>query len=245
MLNFQMEKYYMSSKFTVIESTDEDKLQEMDRINKIAKLNEIWERQLYKSIESVLVNGGRAIQDLTQAELMKIGLSGVKYICSLRDVKSENVKIGTDYTESLEDNRAKFQMIDFIFSVLGCLTLRNFVTTFPIEKYYKGAKWEEKDYFYTMDVLKDMDWDKPIGRDELSELLWDYENEEIRHTYIEFTTVASAIFRAQTGKGIAETWCDNMGIPTFTEDKETGIMKNNRTGDIIKPKKVSHIQIVK
>ncbi len=235
----------MSSKFTVIESTNEDKLQEMDRISKIAKLNEIWERQLYKSIESVLVNGGRAIQDLSQAELTKIGLSGVKYICSLRDVKRENVNIGTGYTESLDDNRAKFQMIDFIFSVLGCLTLKNFVTTFPIEKYYKGAKWEEKDYFYTMEVLKDMDWDRSIGRDKLSELLWDYENDELRHVYIEFTTAMSAIYRAQTGKGIAETWCDNMGIPTYTEDKETGIMKNNRTGDIMKPKKASHIQIVK
>lgn len=31
----------MNNKFTVIESTDEDKLQEMDRINKIAKINEI------------------------------------------------------------------------------------------------------------------------------------------------------------------------------------------------------------
>ena len=235
----------MSSKFTVIESTNEDKLQEMDRISKIAKLNEIWERQLYKSIESVLVNGGRAIQDLSQAELTKIGLSGVKYICSLRDVKRENVNIGTGYTESLDDNRAKFQMIDFIFSVLGCLTLKNFVTTFPIEKYYKGAKWEEKDYFYTMEVLKDMDWDRSIGRDKLSELLWDYENDELRHVYIEFTTAMSAIYRAQTGKCIAETWCDYMGIPTYTEDKETGIMKNNRTGDIMKPKKASHIQIVK
>ena len=136
-------------------------------------------------------------------------------------------------------------MIDSIFGVLGCLTLRNFVNTFPIEKYYKGEKWEEKDYFYTMEVLNDMDWDKPIGRDKLSELLWDYENEELRHAYIEFTTAASAIFRAQTGKSIAETWCDNMGIPTYTEDKETGIMKNNRTGNIMKPKKTSHIQIVK
>lgn len=176
---------------------------------------------------------------------MKIGFSGVKYICSLRDVKRENVRIGTGYTESLDDNRVKFQMIDFIFSILGCLTLTSFVTTFPINKYYKGAKWECKDYFYTMEVLKDMDWNKPIGRDKLSELLWDYENEELRHAYIEFTTAASAIFRAQTGKGIAETWCDNMGIPTYTEDKGTGIMKNNRTGDIMKPKKTSHIQIVK
>ena len=235
----------MSSKFTVIESTEKDKLQEMNRISKIAKLNEIWERQFYKSIESVLVNGGRAIQDLSQAELMKIGFSGVKYICLLRDVKRENARIEIGYTESLDDNRAKFQMIDFIFSVLGCLTLRNFVITFPVDKTYDGEKWECKDYFSTMDVLSKMDWDKPIGRDKLSELLWDYENEELRHAYIEFTTAASAIFQAQTGKGIAETWCDNMGIPTYTEDKETGIMKNNRTGDIMKPKKTSHIQIVK
>lgn len=34
----------MSSKFTVIESTNVDKLQEMDRVNKIAKLNEIHRR---------------------------------------------------------------------------------------------------------------------------------------------------------------------------------------------------------
>ncbi len=27
-------------------------------------------------------------------------------------------------------------------------------------------------------------------------------------------------------------------------DKETGIMKNNQTGDIVKPKKASHIQVV-
>lgn len=245
MLSFHKERYYMSEKFTVINSTDEDKTKEMDCVNRIAKLNEIWKRQFYKSIERVLVNGGRAIQDLSQAELMKIGFSGIKYICSLRDIKRENVRIGTGYTESLDDNRAKFQMIDFIFSVLGCLTLRNFVNTFPIGKTYDGAKWECKDYFSTMEVLKDIDWDKPIGRKELSELLWDYMNADLRNAYIEFTTAMSALYRAQTGKGIAETWCDNMGIPTYTEDRETGIMKNNQTGDIMKPKKVSHLQIVK
>ena len=88
-------------------------------------------------------------------------------------------------------------------------------------------------------------WDKPIGRDELSELLWDYMNADLRHAYVEFTTAMSAIYKAQTGRGIAETWLDDLGIPTYTDDKETGIMKNNRTGDIMKPKKASHIQIVK
>lgn len=95
-----------------------------------------------------------------------------------------------------------------------------------------------------MEALSKMDWDKPIGRDELSELLWDYDNSDLRHAYIEFTTAMSVIYRAQTGKGIAETWLDDLGIPTYTEDRETGIMINNQTGDIMKAKKASHIHIV-
>lgn len=236
----------MSSKFTVIKSTDEDKNKEMDRIYKIAKLNEIWERQYHNSIlQAMEKNKGIKVADYPQDDLMKIALSGIKYICSLRDVKRENDRVGTGYQRSLQESQVTFQLIDAIFTVCGCLTLRNFVTTFPIDKDYDGAKWECKDYFYTMDVLSKMDWNKPIGRDELSELLWDYENTNLRHAYVEFTTAMSSIYRSQTGKGIAEQWCEDMGIPTYTEDRETGILKNNQTGDIMKPKKASHIQIVK
>lgn len=237
----------MNNKLTVIESTDEDKLQEKNRTNRIVRLNKLWERQYRNSVLQLAQKNKdiKAVADYPQPDIMKIAFSGIKYICSWRDVRRENNRHGIEYQQTLEEAQAIFQLIDVIFTVCGCLTLRNFVTTFPIEKYYKGAKWEEKDYFYTMEVLKDMDWDRSIGRDKLSELLWDYENDELRHVYIEFTTAMSAIYRAQTGKGIAETWCDNMGIPTYTEDKETGIMKNNRTGDIMKPKKVSHLQIVK
>lgn len=234
----------MSSKFTVIESTDEDKLQEMDRISKIAKLNEIWERYLFDVVMRYTKEYG-TLYKLPQDKLAKVGLAGIKYICSCRDVSRENVRLGIDEPKSLKQNQYRFQMIDSIFGVLGCLTLQNFVNTFPVDKTYDGEKWECKDYFYTMDVLSKMDWSKPIGRDKLSELLWDYENEELRHTYIEFTTAASAIFRAQTGKGIAENFFEDRGVPVYTMDKETGIMKNNQTGDIIKLKKVSHLQIVK
>lgn len=237
----------MSSKFTVINVTNEDKDKEKNCANRIVRLNKIWERQYRNSILRAAQKNKdiKLIADYPQSDIMKIAFSGIKYICSWRDVRRESDRHGVEYTQTLEESQATFQLIDAIFTVCGCLTLRNFVTTFPIDKTYDGAKWEEKDYFYTMEVLKDMDWNKPIGRDKLSELLWDYENEELRHAYIEFTTSASAILRAQTGKGIAETWCDNMGIPTYTEDKETGIMKNNRTGNIMKPKKTSHIQIVK
>ena len=234
----------MNNKFTVIESTNDDKLQEMDRISKIAKLNEIWERYFFDMVMRY-TEEYETLYKLPQDKLAKVGFAGIKYICSCRDVSRENTKLGIDEPKTLKQNQYRFQMIDSIFGVLGCLTLRNFVNTFPIEKYYKGAKWEEKDYFYTMEVLEDMDWNKPIGRDELSELLWDYENEELRHAYIEFTTAMSAIYRAQTGKGIADKFFEDRGVPVYTMDRETGIMKNNQTGDIIKPKKASHLQIVK
>ena len=236
---------YMDNKFTVINSTNEDKNKEMNRVNRIARLSELWERQYYTALEKSCTGRKGKISDLPQDELAKIGFAGIKYICSMRDVTRENRRLGIDEGRTLAEEQVRFTVIDGIFTILGCLTLRNFVTTFPIDKTYDGAKWECKDYFSTMEVLSNMNWDKPIGRDELSELLWDYDNEDLRHAYVEFTTAMSAIYRAQTGKGIAETWLDDLGIPTFTEDKETGIMKNNRTGDIMKPKKVSHLQIVK
>lgn len=235
----------MNDKFTVINSTDEDKSKEIDRVNRIAKLNEIWERQYYTALEKACTGRSGMLKDLPQDELAKRGFAGIKYICSMREITRENRKLGIDESRTLAEEQLRFTVIDSIFTILGCLTLRNFVTTFPIDKTYDGAKWECKDYFSTMDVLSKMDWDKPIGRDELSELLWDYDNEELRHAYIEFTTAMSAIYRAQTGKGIMEKFLEDRGVPTYTMDKETGVMKNNGTGDIMKPKKVSHIQIVK
>lgn len=156
----------------------------------------------------------------------------------MRDVSRENRRLGIDEGRTLEEEQLRFTVIDSIFTIIGCLTLRNFVTTFPIDKSYDGSKWECKDYFSTMEVLSKMDWDKPIGRDELSELLWDYDNSDLRHAYNEYTSAMSAIYKAQTGKGIIEKFFEDRGVPTYTIDKETGVMKNNMTGDTMKPKKV-------
>lgn len=55
----------------------------------------------------------------------------------------------------------------------------------------------------------------------------------------------SKLCQSQTGKSIAEQWCDDMGIGTYTVDKESGIIKDNQTGNITKSKKNSHLHIVK
>jgi len=236
----------MGDKLKIVKPTETEYYEETKRVYRTVLLNEAWERQYHNSVlQAIEKNRGIKVADYPQDDLMKIALCGIKYICSIREVKRENDRLGTGYAPSLEEQKIKFQLIDAIFTVCGHLTLRNFVNTFPIDKDYDGAKWECKDYFYTMDVLSKMDWDKPIGRDNISELLWDYENADLRHAYIEFTTAMSAIYRSQTGKGIAEQFCEDHGIGTYTVDKETGIMKNNQTGDIVKPKKASHLHIVK
>lgn len=234
----------MSDNFRVIKGNADTV--NTNRIMRTIALHDCWERQYHNSVLQAAQKNKdvKVIADYPQADIMKIAFSGIKYICSWRDVKRENNRLGVDQ-QTLEEAQATFKLIDAIFTVCGYLTLRNFVTTFPIDKTYDGAKWECKDYFYTMEVLKNIDWDVPIGKDTLSDLLWNYENEDLRNAYIEFTTAMSAIYRAQTGKGIAEQFFEERGVPTYTMDRETGIMKNNQTGDTMKPKKVSHIQVVK
>jgi len=233
----------MDNKFTVIKG--DANAVDTNRIMRTIALHDCWERQYHNAIYKAMSNNkGKQIADYPQDDLMKIALAGIKYINSVREIRRENARVGTDYKQSLEESQATFNLIDAIFTVMCYVKLKNLVITFPIIKDFDGHKWESKDYFYTMEVLSKMDWNKPIGRGAISELLWDYENDDLRHAYVEFTTAMSAIYRSKTGKGIAEQFCEDMGVPTYAVDKETGIMKNNQTGEIGKIKKGSHIHIV-
>lgn len=236
----------MCEKFTVINGVNIEQ-EKANHAYKVVRLSQLWEKQYRNSVlQAMERNRGIEIPDFPQHDLMKIALSGIKYICSLRDLQRENDILKTGYKRSLEESQVMFQLIDAIFTVCGYLTLRNFVTTFPIEKDFDGAKWECKDYFYTMEVLSKMDWDKPIGRDNISNLLWDYKNHELRNAYIEYSCIMSNIYRSQTGKGIAETWLEDMGVKTYTINDDLGIIRDNKTGEIRKlSKKPSHLQIVK
>lgn len=231
--------------FTVMQTTDEDRDKEMQRVYRMAKLNERWERQFFDSTIKSCNEKSGTIAELPQDELAKMAFAGVKYICSMREITRENIRLGINEPKTLAENQVRFQMIDGIFSLLGSLTVKNFVTTFPITKEYDGEKWQSKDYFYTIDVLSKMDWDKPIGRDNMYDLLWDYQNDDLREVCVEFTSAMSAIYRFQTGKNIAEEWCDDLGIPTYSVDNENRIMRDNQTGKVTKIRKKSHIQIVK
>ena len=59
-------------------------------------------------------------------------------------------------------------------------------------------------------------------------------------------SIISNMYKAQTGRGIMEKWCEEQGIGTFTMNQELCIFKDNQTGEIHKlSKKPSHLKIVK
>lgn len=234
----------MSNSFTVIKGKSDTV--DTTRIKNLLTVYNCWQRQYHNAIcKTMEENEGKKIEDFPQEDLMKIALSGVKHVISVLEIRRENTRIGTDYTKTLEESQATFDLIDALFSVMGCIKLKNFVTIFPITKEYDGEKWQSKDYFFTMDVLSNMDWDKPIGRDNMYDLLWDYQNDDLREVCVEFTCAMSAIYRSQTSKGIVEEWCDEIGIPTYAVDNTNGIMRDNQTGKVTKIKKKSYIQVVK
>ena len=234
----------MSNNFTVIKGNAD--IENSNRIMRTIALHSCWQRQYLNAIQkAVSENKGKKIEDYPQKDLMKIALSGIKYINLVCEIRKENERMGTDYWQSLNDSQAIFNLIDVIFTIIGYIKLKNLVITFPITKEYDGDKWQSKDYFFTMDVLSKMDWDKPIGRDKVYDLLWDYQNDDLREACVGFTCAMSAMYRSQTGKSIAEEWCDDMGVTSYTLDKENGIMRDNQTGEIMKIKEKSHLQSVK
>lgn len=234
----------MDNNFTVIKG--ESEAIDTNRIMRTIAIHDCWHRQYYSAIQkAILENADKKIAEYPQQDLMKIALSGIKYINALRDVRRENERVDADYKQTLEEHQAMFSLMDSIFMIMGHIKLKNLIVTFPITKEFDGEKWGEKDYFYTMQVLSEMGLDKAIGREGITELLWDYQNEDLRHAYIEYMCTASALYRSQTGVSMAEKFCDDMGIGTYTVNDEAGIIRDNQTGQIMKIKKRSHLQVVK
>lgn len=145
---------------------------------------------------------------------------------------------------TLEQVNADFNFLECVKMLMGQLTPREMMSMFPIEKEYDGEEFGCKDYFFTVEKLKDFDLDKPLGEEGLEDFLWCYWNDDL----FAFDAVAFSIisnkYKAQTGRGIMEKWCEDQGIGTYTMNQELGIIKDNQTLHKLS-KKPSHLKIVK
>lgn len=129
---------------------------------------------------------------------------GVRYI----DNKEEVTKFTLDEVELETD------LIWTIISYMRSLTPREFINIFPINKEYDGIKQEMKDYFYTMNMIKALPQDKPIGANIFNFLL-DYTNIYIN---IFAAKIMSNIDKSRELEGksnLFEDWAQKNNIPLY------------------------------
>ena len=233
----------MSNKFTV--TTGNKDTAELNRLTRVIALHDMWNRQYHNTVSSMFQKH-KSIDEWSQDELMKVALCGVKYINYAIDVDAINHRLDSTYQTPFEVKQNSFNLIDALFGIIGRIKLKNLIKIFPVEKTYDGDKWGCKDCFYTMEVLKKKGLDNTVGRDEVFDLMWDYENRDLREITVFFMSCMSAMYKKQTGVGIAEKFCEDNGIGTYTMDRENGMLVNNQTGEIAKmSNKPSFMQIVK
>lgn len=154
--------------------------------------------------------------------------------------------LDSSYNTPFAVKEAGFNMIDVLFGIIGHIKLGNLIKIFPIDKTYDGDKWGCKDYFFTMDVPKEKGLDNAVGRDGVFDLMWDYENRDLREFTVFYMSCMSAMYKQQTGVGIAEKFCEDNGIGTYTMDRENGLVIDNQSEEIAKvSNKPSFMSVVK
>lgn len=147
---------------------------------------------------------------------------------------------------TLEQVKSDFSLLECVKMLMRQLTPKEIMSMFPITKEYDGEKYCCKDYYFTVKKLKDFDMDVPLGDKGLEDFLWSYWNDDLFAFDAVSFSIISNMYRSQTGKGIAETWLEDMGVGSYTVDNDLGIIRDNQTGKISKlSKKPSHLQIVK
>ncbi len=110
---------------------------------------------------------------------------------------------GKEYSSEKQYNRVKpsreiehrYQILRRVMEAIGRLTPQELLRMYPVEKRYDGAKWEEKDYFYTMGKIKTLPADKPIGdAQDVACILWDYQNMDLEFLLMEWMSVLSDLY---------------------------------------------------
>lgn len=105
-------------------------------------------------------------------------------------------------------------MLDLIFyskGLLSQLTPRELIRIFPVTKSYDGDRYGCKDYFFTIEALKEIGMDTAIG-DEIDNLFFDYQNRHVTRFILFELGVCSDLRRCQGQPGIMEQFMEQHGF---------------------------------
>lgn len=173
-----------------------------------------------------------------EGNIKKLAYYGVKVVNEIAQDKVNNYQL--EYL---------FEITEVIKTVISLLTPKQLMTIFPIEKRYDGAKYEIKDYFYTMAELEKIGLDNCI-LNKIDDLLWDYENYEIRRFLVASINILDTMQKERTGKSLLEIWAGKNGVDMYEMHEDKAVNKkylyNSKTGKSIGIKNISsYLKIVK
>lgn len=116
-----------------------------------------------------------------------------------------------DKSEPFYESQTQEVLFSFIFAYIETLTPRELMQLFPVKKIFNGEKFGEKDYYYTMKMIRDYGIDNKIKN--AFNFLWDYENDDIRNFLICYMKYLSREYRANTGRPMATDGMEAAHIP--------------------------------
>lgn len=132
-------------------------------------------------------HGGKSrVGKLERSDLIKYIYLAVKTYGKENRTEFNHTKA---YKSCLEiENR--YQELKKVMETIGRLTPMELLRMYPVTKEYDGEKWGTKDYFYTMDKLKKLPANKPIGdAQDVACLLWDYQNWDLTFLFLQWQNV--------------------------------------------------------
>ena len=149
-----------------------------------------------------------------------------------------------------EEAERRFWMINSTQAMMKAITPIELMQMFPVKKAYDGQRGDCKDYFFTMDVLRQHGLDKPLG-EAVNEILWDYMNQNIMAFVVASLAVMDELRRHNGEKSMFQEFMDEQGVklPTYRMEKDSKgrrWMINNETGERnrVKVKRAKHLRAV-
>lgn len=141
---------------------------------------------------------------------------------------------GAEKRLSYEDSQSMLNVMLSITDMMAGLTPTEFMQVFPIPKEYDGEKYGMKDYFSTMEYVRNFPQDEPIGKEDILGFLMGYYSPDILKFNVRMVSVISDIREMEGQMGIAEAFAAENGIPAYSFYEKEGIMVNRQTGEVTK-----------
>ncbi len=108
-----------------------------------------------------------------------------------------------------------------ILQLIERITYREFMQIFPLDKEYDGHKYGWKDYFTTVEYLKDKDLDDKIGENAF-EFIMNYNNARILNFLVEVQIYIDREYEKQTGINPFNEFIKEHNLTTYTMHEAGG-----------------------